>query len=102
MLARLQILVIDRIIFAHKSQRRLVVEVLPLAPYFLMRFRQEGNSFAAAVAPLLTTTHSALGRLERPFGFAIPARMNDACPIRERGERLDAEINSSLLTSRGQ
>jgi hypothetical protein len=56
---RLQILAIDRIIFAHKSQRRLVVEVLPLAPYFLMGFRQQHDGFASTIAAPLTSAHAA-------------------------------------------
>jgi hypothetical protein len=101
-IGRLHILVIDRIMFAHKSQRRLAVEALPLAPYFLMGFRQQRDRFASAIAALLTSAHAALRSFERLFGFAIPARMKDACPSSERGERLAAEVNSGLLSSRWQ
>jgi hypothetical protein len=54
-IGRLQLFVIDHIVLAYKSQRRLMVKVLSLATYFLMCLRQQRNRFPAAVASLLST-----------------------------------------------
>ncbi len=74
-----------------------MVEVLSPATHSLMRPGQQGDRLAPAMAALLTSGYSALRRFERAFGFAIPARLEDARAIGEGGERFYAKINPSLL-----
>jgi hypothetical protein len=50
-----QVFMVDRVILAHERERRLVVEVLSLVVDALMRLRQEGNSLAPTVTPMLAT-----------------------------------------------
>jgi hypothetical protein len=75
-----------------------VVEVLPLSPHLLMRSRHEIHRLPPAMASPLAPGHSALRRLERTLGFAIPARMEDARPIRQGSERLDPQVYLRLLS----
>ena len=42
----------------------------------------------------------ALGGFQRPLGLAIPAGMEDARAVGERGERFNAEVYAGLLSSR--
>jgi hypothetical protein len=80
-IGRLQVLMIDHIVGAHKGKRRLVVKVLPLAAHCLMRLGQQGDCLASTMAAFLAATHAALGGLERTFRRAIPARREDAPAI---------------------
>jgi hypothetical protein len=82
----LQVLVINRVVGSDQCQRRLMMEVLPLAPHLLVRLRQQCDRLAASVAATLAPTHSALGSLERAFRFAIPTGGEDARAVGERGE----------------
>jgi hypothetical protein len=93
---------LDRVVLAHELERRCVVEVLPLATDLLMRFGQQRDGLAPAVAPFLAARNTALRGFQCAFGFAIPAGRKAACAIRKRGARLTAEVKTGLLTRRGQ
>src|SRR5215831_2496457 len=54
------------------------------------------------MTPPLAARDPPLRGFERPFGPAIPPGREDACPVGERGERLDPQVNASLLSSRRQ
>jgi hypothetical protein len=78
----LQVLVLDHSVGAHQRERGLVMKVLSLPLHRLLRLRQQGHRFPAAVAPLLAARDPSLRGFERAFGFAIPAGMEDPCAIR--------------------
>ena len=101
-IGRLQVFVIHHVVLAHTGQRRLVVKVLPLPAHLLMRFRQQRDRFASADAALLAPRDAPLGRLQRPFGFAVPAGGEDACAIGEGGECLNAKVDPRLLACGGK
>src|SRR5262245_53548261 len=63
--ADLQILVIDRVILTHKSERRLVMKISSLAAYALMRLGQQRYRLASAMTPLLAPRDATLGRFQR-------------------------------------
>src|SRR5690348_7722482 len=96
---RLQILVIDRVVVLDKSQRSLVVKVLPLALDLLMSPSEQHDCFPATVASFLAATQTPLRRLERALRFAIPAGRKDAHAIRQSSKGLYPEVYARLLTS---
>src|SRR5262249_19060242 len=67
-----------------------------------MRPGEQLDSFTPSVTPLLATRDTTWRRFQRPFRLAIPAGMEDACAIRERGERLDPQIYARLASSDGE
>jgi hypothetical protein len=73
---------IDHIIGAYQSERRLVVKACSLAAHFLLRFGKQRDRFAPTRAAFLAAAYTPLCGFERPFGFAIPARREDALAIR--------------------
>src|SRR5262245_54982064 len=99
---RLRLFVMDRVVLTDQPQRRLVVKVPPLALHFPMRFRQQRHSFAPPMAALLAPRDTPLRRFQRALRLAISAGGKDARAIRERGERLDAQVDAHFLSSRGQ
>ena len=84
----LEVLVIDRVVLLNELEGYLMVGVLPLSPHLLMRLGQQGHRFASAMTPTFPPSDPPLGCLEGALRFAIPARMKDAGPVRERSERL--------------
>jgi hypothetical protein len=94
---RLHVFVIHHIVGTHQRQRRLVMKVLSLTLHLLMCFRQQRDRCASAVAPLLATSHAALGRFQRPFGLAIAAGMDDAHTARQSSEGFQSKINARFL-----
>jgi hypothetical protein len=70
---RLQILMVNRVVFAQQRERCLEVKVLSLATYLLMRFGKQDNRFLAAVAALLAPGYPTLRAFQRALGFTIPA-----------------------------
>jgi hypothetical protein len=54
----LQVFMIDRVEAAH--ERGLVMEVMPLAAYFLIRFGKQSDGLAPTLAALLATGDSTL------------------------------------------
>ena len=64
-LAVCRVLVIDRVVLLHEFERRLVVEVLPLAAHPLMRLGKQGDCLAAPIAPVQATTDTRLRRFQR-------------------------------------
>ena len=74
----LEVLVTDRVVLAYQRQRRLVVEVLSLASHPLMRLGQQGHRLAPR--------HTSVRGLEGALGLSVPARIEDAGPIRQGGE----------------
>jgi hypothetical protein len=99
--ADLQRFVRDRVVAPNELERGRVVEVLPLAPHFLVRIRKPYHRLAPAISPAispaLAASYPPLGGLERALGLAIPPRMQVACAIGERGERLDAKVYTGFL-----
>jgi hypothetical protein len=69
---RLRVLVSDDVGLQNKRQRRLALNILPLASRLLARRRQPRDRLAASVAATLAPTHPALGRLECAFRPAVP------------------------------
>ena len=67
-----------------------------------MRLGEQGDGLSPAIAALLAPRDTPLRGLERPFGFAIPAGMEDARAIGQRGEGFDAQIYPRLLPSVGK
>ncbi len=76
------------------------MEVLALPAHVLMRLGEQRDRLAPAIAALLPATHAALGRLEAALRLAIPAGMEDACPVGESGEGFQAKVYAGLLPSR--
>ena len=74
----LQVFQIDRVVGPEQRQRRLVVEVLSLASHPLMRLGQQGHRLAPR--------HTSVRGLEGALGLSVPARIEDAGPIRQGGE----------------
>src|SRR5262245_60149632 len=95
----LQVLVIDGVISTHERQRCFVMEVGALPLHLLMRFGEQCDRLPAAVAALLAARHPALGCLECALRLAVPARIEDAGPVRQRGECLDANATTPALLS---
>jgi hypothetical protein len=54
-IGRLHVFVIDHIVLSTKRQRRLVVEIRPLATCRRMRFGEHCHRFPATIAPLLAS-----------------------------------------------
>jgi hypothetical protein len=75
-----------------------MVEVLPLASHRLMRLGQQGHRLPSAMAPALPTRYATLRGFECALGLAIPARMEDAGPVRQRGECLNAKVYPGLVS----
>ncbi len=99
---RLQVLVIDRVVAAHQRQRRLVVEVLPLAPHLLMRLRQQRRPpCGGGCCPSCDETRGA-ARFSARARPCDTSREEDARAIRERGEGLDAQVNPRFLPVGGK
>src|SRR4051812_10643920 len=94
---RLQVFMIDGVVGAQQGKRGLVVEILPLPPDLLMLLGEELDRFAAAFAPLLPARYPALGFLQLALGFAVLARILNACPVRQRGKGFQAEVYPRLL-----
>src|SRR5260221_12981302 len=51
---RLQVFVIDGVVLAYEGERRLVMEVLPLAPHCLMRFGEQFDRLLTTLTAFLT------------------------------------------------
>jgi hypothetical protein len=83
---RLQVLMIDHIIGAHQSQRRFLVEVDALPLDLQMRFGEQRDHPATAVAPLLVARDATLRGFQCALGLAIPTGMKDARTIGQRSE----------------
>ena len=64
-----------------------------------MRLRQQRDRLAPTVAALLSSGYPALRRFECAFGLTIPARMKDARPVGEGGERFNPQVDAGLLSS---
>src|SRR5215831_1180489 len=79
-----------------------MVKVAPLSLHLLMRLGQQRDRLATAVAALPASRDTPLGGFQRPFRFAIPAGREDARPIGEGGECLNAKVDPRLLSSRGK
>src|SRR5258708_11236478 len=92
-----QVFEIDRVVLLDQLQGFLVVEVLSLPLHLQVRFRQERDRLAAAMAPFLAPRHAPLRRLEPPFGFTIPAWITDVLAIGRRGKRCPAHVDARLL-----
>src|SRR5260370_15047267 len=60
---RLQVFYIDGVVLPHEGECRFVMEVLPLALHYLMRFSQQFDCLTAALTALLATRYSALRAL---------------------------------------
>jgi hypothetical protein len=99
---RLPVLVMDHIIGAYQCQRRLMVDICPLATRPLMRLGEEGHRFTPAVAPLLAPRHLALTLRPIPLGAPVIAVGENTRPIVSCGERLNPQGNPGLLASRRQ
>src|SRR5262249_45628700 len=100
--ADLQIFVIDRVVRAHQTERRLVVEVLALAAHRLVRLRQQFHRLAPAMAALLARGYPALARRQVPLRLAKAARVVDHGPIGQGGEGFQTEVYPGLLARWGQ
>jgi hypothetical protein len=57
-IGRLEVFVIDRIVLTHAHERRLVVQVLPLALYLLMRLGEQCHRLTSALAALRATRNT--------------------------------------------
>jgi hypothetical protein len=79
-----------------------MVKVLPLATHLLMRFRQQLHCLATPTTAFPATRDAPLRGFQRAFGFAIPARMEDACAARQRSEGLNAKDDAGFLSSSGK
>jgi hypothetical protein len=79
---RLQVLMIDGVVGAHKRKRYLVVKILSLAAYRPVRLRQKGERLAATVTPLPATEDAPLGDFQRAFGPPLPAGGDASCAAR--------------------
>ena len=110
---RLRVLVSDDVGLQNKRQRRLALNILPLASRLLARRRQPRDRLAASVAATLAPTHPALGRLECAFRPAVPPGgatrryhpgvppwMEDARAIGVRGEGFQPHGDPRFLLSR--
>jgi hypothetical protein len=64
-----------------------------------VRFGEQDDRLATTSAALLPTAHAPLGRLERAFSFAAPARSAEAGPLRHRGECFNAKGSPGLVSS---
>src|SRR5262245_4487371 len=79
-----------------------MVEIGPLTPHLLMRLRQQRHRLAPTIAPFLATRDTPLRRFQRALRRAIPAGMEDACPIRERSEGFQPKVYARFLAGRRQ
>src|SRR5262245_13680649 len=98
----LQILAIDGIALSNERQHRLVMKILSLPSHRLLRLRQQGHRFSAAVAAFHSPCDTTLCGLERTFGFAVPAGMEDARASRQGSEGFQPQVDAGLLPDRGQ
>src|SRR5262245_41661575 len=99
---RLPVRVLDGVIPTHEGECRLVVEVLPLAPHRLMRLGEPTDGLTAPVAAFLAPGYPTLAFGQVALGFAVVARCEDACPIRQRGEGLQPQVYACLLPGWGK
>jgi len=99
---RLQVFVIDGVVLPEELQCELVMEVSALPPYMLVFASEKLHGFLAALAALLATRYPTLGLGQGLFRLPILARILDARTIRQRSERLQAEINARLPASERQ
>src|SRR6478736_5473603 len=74
-----------------------MVEVLPLPPHFLVGLRQQHDRLASAITATLPARHAALRGLQRAFGFPVPAGLENARAIRERGKSFNPQVYPRLL-----
>ena len=89
---------IDRVVLLDEAQRRLVVEVGPLATHRLMRSGKHVDRFAAAVTPLLPTGHAPLALGQVPFSSAVVVGMVDHGPVGQGGKRLKTQVEARRLS----
>jgi hypothetical protein len=98
----LQDLVIDGVMSTYQRQRGLVMKVGPLPPHLLMRFGQKHHRLMPAMTPALPAGYAALRRFQLALRLAIPARMEDACPIRQGREGFNSQVDARPLPCRGE
>ncbi len=96
----LQIFEVDRVVLAQQPERRLVVEVEPLAFDVLMRPLKQPNGLASAVAALLAAGDDPLRFLQALLTTAMQARILHHGAIRRDEKDLQSDINTRLA-SRG-
>ena len=99
---RLQVFVIDRVVLSNERQRRFVVKILSLATYLLMRLGQQHHRHATASAAFLATSYTPLRGFQRPFCLPVPSGGEDARALGEGSKRLNAKVNTGLLSSGGK
>jgi hypothetical protein len=96
---RLQIFMIDLGIRAHQRQRRLVVKVRRRLLTCWCAFASNLTALRLRWFPLRSPCDPSQDGLELTFCLTIPARMEDARPIRQRSERLTPQVYPSLMLS---
>jgi hypothetical protein len=101
-IARLQVLMIDRVVLSNERERRLVVKVRSLASHRLVRFGKESDGLASAITPLLAARVPPLGSFKRALCLAIRAGGADARPIREGSKGLYPKVYAGFLSIRRQ
>lgn len=92
----------DRVELTHDLERRLVVEIPPLAPNLLMFLLKQLDRFPASLRSLLTSGDFALSGLQLRFGLAQKFRILNRLARREGSEVLDPDIYANRLAAKGE
>src|SRR5262249_24124835 len=85
-----------------EGERRLVVEVLPLAPHPLLRLPQPADRFATPLAPFLAPGYPPLAFGQGSLGWTRAAWSMDHRSVGERGKGLQPQVDAGLLPRRWQ
>ena len=96
--AHLEIFEIDHVVLAHECERRLVVEVAPLAGKLLVLSLQEALCLATAFTAVFPASYPPLGFLEMRLRCAKVAWVLHDTPISSDEKHLEAHVDAGLFT----
>ena len=89
---------IDDIVLTQQQERRLMMEVVPLTPDFLVLLGEEQHRFPAPLAALLPPRDPPLGFLQCALGFPIVPRILHDFAFGGDEKHLQADVDARLLT----
>src|SRR5215469_1901427 len=79
-----------------------MMKVVPLPVHRLIVALEQGDNFAAAMAPLLPATHLALGLGETPLRRAVVARILYDLPVGGDEKHFQPHVDAALVPGGGQ
>lgn len=92
----------DQVVMLNKMRRDLVLKIGTLIENLLMNVAENGNRFSATVRSLLSAGNPTLCDTELPLSRFVAPRIINLSPVRERGEGLNANVDTDSVINGGE